>query len=84
MPRGYPLAGERPLTARQRELLLFVRRYSDEHGYPPTMREIGRAMGITSAAGVADHLRLLALKGWIERVPLASRAIRILRPLESA
>lgn len=56
-----------PLTDRQRQVLDFVRRYRRRMGYGPSIREIGRALGIRSPNGVVCHLRVLARKGWIDR-----------------
>jgi len=46
----------RGLTRRQREILTFVQRYADAHGYPPSVREIGQALGLTSSSTVHSHL----------------------------
>ncbi len=66
------------LSSRQREALNFIRQHQAEHGYAPTIREIGDAMGIRSTNGVSDHLKALERRGWIKRAPGAARAIRIL------
>ena len=55
----------RLLTRRQYEVLKLVVDYLREHGYPPTVREIGRALRITSASTVYDHLSRLEKKGFI-------------------
>lgn len=55
------------LTARQAKLLDFLRSFTRVNGYPPTMREMGRYMGIRSTNGVNDHLRALERKGVIRR-----------------
>lgn len=55
------------LTDRQRECLLFIKTYKDSHGYAPSMREIGKHMGIRSSNGVNDHLQALERKGAIKR-----------------
>ena len=68
----------RKLTGRQREVIAFIRGHQAEHGYAPTIREIGDAMGISSTNAVNDHLKALERKGRIRRTPGASRAIRIL------
>lgn len=65
------------LTIRQTMVLDFVRRHLEEHGYPPTLREIGKHMGIRSTNGVNDHLRALERKGYLRRADLLSRGIRI-------
>jgi len=64
------------LTERQQEILDFIRRHITDEGYPPTVREIGTAFGIRSTNGVADHLKSLERKGYLERGILKSRALR--------
>lgn len=65
------------LTRRQRQMLAFVGIYARTHGYPPSIREIGRRMGITSTNGVAEHLDCIAAKGYIARAFGRSRGIEI-------
>jgi repressor LexA len=67
------------LTQRQKEILTFVQRYTDTHGYPPSVREIGQAMGLTSSSTVHSHLEALARKGFLRRDPSKPRALEILR-----
>ena len=64
----------------QRQVFEFIRSHIAGKGYPPTLREIGSALGVSSTNGVADHLRRLEKKGYIAREPNASRAIRLVRP----
>lgn len=64
------------LTERQRDILTFIHTHIEDHGYPPTVREIGRAFGIRSTNGVSDHLKSLERKGYLERGSLKSRALR--------
>ena len=71
------------LTARQREVLDAIRNYAWERGYPPSIRELGKLLGIRSLRGVTIHLDALQKKGWIERES-TSRSIRILLPVPSA
>lgn len=66
------------LTSRQREALDFIMKHQDEHGYPPTLREIGEHMGIRSTNGVNDHLKALERKGYIERREYLSRSIKVI------
>jgi repressor LexA len=66
------------LTARQREILMFVQRFADTHGYPPSVREIGQAMGLTSSSTVHSHLEALARKGFLRRDPSKPRALEVL------
>lgn len=75
---------ERPtkgLTTRQQMVLDYICESIRDRGYPPTLREIGRRMGIRSTNGVVDHLRALERKGFLERENMKSRA---LRPTSSA
>lgn len=65
------------LTRRQRQMLAFVGIYARTHGYPPSIREIGRRMGITSTNGVAQHLDCIAAKGYITRAFGRSRGLEI-------
>lgn len=67
------------LTARQREILDYITASIDERGYPPTIREIGKKMGIRSTNGVNDHLKALERKGYLRRDDLKSRAMRPVR-----
>ena len=63
------------LTDRQRAILEFVARHIAEERFPPTIREIGQAMGIRSTNGVNDHLKALERKGYLERGEMKSRAL---------
>lgn len=65
------------LTARQAQALQFIRSSIENQGYPPTLREIGKHMGIGSTNGVNDHLRALERKGYITRDDLKSRGLRV-------
>ena len=67
------------LTRRQAEVLQFIIDFINEKKYPPTFREIGEKLEITSTKGVTDHLDVLSKKGYIERYERHSRAIRILK-----
>ena len=67
------------LTRRQQEILTFVRRYTDAHGYPPSVREIGQALGLTSSSTVHSHLSALEKKGYLRRDPSKPRALEILK-----
>ena len=63
------------LTDRQLEVLRFIATEIEERGYPPTIREIGEALGIASTNGVNDHLKALEKKGFLVRDPVKSRAL---------
>lgn len=67
------------LAPRQRQLIDFVAAYQDQKGIPPTLREIGEALGIKSTNGVSDHIKALIKKGYLERVgdARASRGVRL-------
>ena len=67
----------RQLTKRQESILAFITRYVDQHGYPPSIREIGPAFGIKSLRGVTIHLDALERKGYIRRES-TSRSIQVL------
>lgn len=66
-----------PLTDRQNEAYEFIRGYMDRRRKPPTMAEIGDALGIASTNGVFKLLQALEQKGWIEREKHAARGIRL-------
>ena len=65
------------LTDRQREIYDFVVRYLDEHGYPPTVREIGEAVGLASPSTVHAHLANLERAGMLRRDPTKPRALEL-------
>src|SRR3954467_810425 len=65
------------LTARQREILAFVNDHSAQHGYPPTVREIGTAVGLTSSSTVHAHLANLERLGLLRRAPAKPRALNL-------
>jgi repressor LexA len=66
------------LTKRQREVFEFIRRYSARHGYPPTVRDIGHAVGLASSSTVHAHLANLEKLGLLKRDPTKPRAIELL------
>jgi repressor LexA len=66
------------LTKRQREIFDFIRRYASKYGYPPTVREIGRAVGLHSSSTVHAHLANLEKIGLLRRDPTKPRAIELL------
>jgi len=67
------------LTKRQREILTYVMTNMQQRGYPPSVREIGTALGLTSSSTVHSHLTALEKKGFIHRDPSKPRAIEILK-----
>jgi repressor LexA len=66
------------LTKRQREIFDYVKSYGEEHGYPPTVRDIGKAIGLTSSSTVHAHLANLEKLGVLRRDPSKPRAIEVL------
>jgi repressor LexA len=66
------------LTKRQQEIFEFIKRYSSEHGYPPTVRDIGKAIGLTSSSTVHAHLANLEKLGLLRRDPTKPRALEML------
>lgn len=68
------------LTPRQRRVLAVIRDAVETRGYPPSMREIGQAVGLTSSSSVAHQLRVLEGKGFLRRDPNRPRAVEVLLP----
>ena len=66
------------LTKRQREIFDFIRRYVRKYGYPPTVREIGKALGLHSPSTVHAHLAKLEQIGILRRDPSKPRAIELM------
>lgn len=76
-------AEQRPgLTDRQRLIMDSIRTSIESKGYPPTMREIGAAVGLASPSSVKYQLRVLEDKGYLRRDPVSTRAIEVLLPEE--
>jgi repressor LexA len=69
---------DRNLTKRQQEILDYVKHHVGEHGYPPTVRDIGKAIGLTSSSTVHAHLANLEKLGLLRRDPTKPRAIEVL------
>ena len=65
------------LTPRQRQILHMIRDWIDRHGYPPTMREIGAAVGLASPSSVAHQLKVLEEHGHLRRDARGSRAVSL-------
>jgi repressor LexA len=65
------------LTARQREVLQIIEQHMRERGYPPSVREIGEAVGLTSPSTVHAHLAALQRRGYLRRDPTKPRAIEV-------
>jgi repressor LexA len=66
------------LTKRQQEIFEFIKTYSSQHGYPPTVRDIGKAIGLTSSSTVHAHLANLEKLGMLRRDPTKPRALELL------
>ncbi|HEY8489217.1 MAG TPA: transcriptional repressor LexA, partial [Thermaerobacter sp.] len=66
------------LTRRQRQILEFIKASTRERGYPPSVREIGEAVGLKSTSTVHTYLERLERKGYIRRDPTKPRAIEVL------
>jgi len=66
------------LTKRQKEIFDFIRKYAGKYGYPPTVREIGQAVGLHSSSTVHAHLHNLEKIGLLRRDPTKPRAIEVL------
>lgn len=66
------------ISSRQRSILDFIKKEVKEKGYPPSVREIGEAVGLASSSTVHGHLARLEKKGHIRRDPTKPRAIEIL------
>ena len=69
------------LTARQRRILEFIKDWVERYGYPPSVREIGEAVGLTSPSSVSHQLSSLQHKGFLRRDPNRPRAIEIVNPV---
>lgn len=70
------------LSRRQRLILEMITSAISRHGYPPTMREIGDAVGLTSSSSVAHQLQALERKGYLRRDPKRPRAMEVVWPGE--
>src|SRR5687768_3509 len=66
------------LTKRQQEIFDFIKRYSAKYGYPPTVRDIGKAVGLASSSTVHAHLSNLEKVGLLRRDPSKPRALELL------
>ena len=82
MVRDFPDAAANAdgLTTRQRRILEVIRESVDRRGYPPSVREIGQAVGLTSTSSVAHQLAMLERKGFLRRDPNRPRAVDVRPP----
>jgi repressor LexA len=67
---------EKPATERQRRILEVIRAFTVDHGYPPSVREIGERVGLSSSSTIHAHLKALERRGLISRDPTKPRALR--------
>ena len=81
LPDGPP--DEAGLTPRQRKVLEVIRESVERRGYPPTVREIGEAVGLTSTSSVSHQLAMLQKKGFLRRDPSRPRAVDVRMPGEA-
>jgi repressor LexA len=79
---GEPELPAEDLTARQRRILTFIRDWVQEHGYPPSVREIGEAVGLVSPSSVAYQLKELEKKNYLRRDPNRPRAVDVRTPTD--
>lgn len=66
------------LTNRQEDILQFIKKYLVKYGYPPTVREIGKSLGLSSPATIHSHLQNLEIKGYIKKDDNKNRALELL------
>lgn len=66
------------LSRRQEQILFFIRESVESRGFPPSIREIGEAVGLSSSSTVHAHLRSLETKGYLKRNPSKPRSIELL------
>ena len=78
LPDGPPDATG--LTPRQQRVLAHIKDSIEKRGYPPSMREIGEAVGLTSSSSVAHQLKVLEEKGFLKRDPNRPRALEVFLP----
>src|SRR3712207_5794415 len=78
LPDGQPDATG--LTPRQQRILAHLKDFMERRGYPPSMREIGDAVGLTSSSSVAHQLKVLEEKGFVRRDPNRPRALEVFLP----
>ena len=71
------------LTPRQRRILVVIKDAVDTRGYPPSIREMGEAVGLASSSSVAHQLRALEQKGFLRRDPNRPRALEVLLPTDA-
>src|SRR3954464_3649815 len=76
---GGRMGNKKPLSDRQNRRREFIGMFSDQHGYPPTIRDIGNELGISSTSVVSYNLKILEKEGLIERDETVSRGLKVVR-----
>lgn len=71
------LQDDKALTRRQKQILAFIKASTQHRGYPPSLREIGTAVGLSSTSGVQHHVKILVKKGLLKRDPNRPRTYQI-------
>jgi REP element-mobilizing transposase RayT len=71
---------DKPLTGQQQKVLAFVSQFLEQRGFPPTLREIGDAIGLANVNAVRGHVSALEKKGYITKAPDKARSIQIVHP----
>ena|SRR5215211_680564 len=74
----------RALSGRQQQMLAFIRDFVDQHGFPPSIRDIGAAVGISSTSVVDYNLRVLEREGYLRRTREVSRGLELISDLGPA
>src|SRR5438874_9253950 len=72
------------LTERQNKILDYIRYVTRARAYPPSVREIGEAVGLSSSSTVHNHLNQLERRGLIKRDPSKSRTVQLVEDVQSA
>ena len=73
------MASKKPLSDRQQKMVDFIASYAAVHGYPPTIRDIGHELGISSTSVVSYNLKILEKEGLIARSETVSRGLKVLK-----
>jgi repressor LexA len=81
---GAVMQADTHLSERQREILEFLRNFTAHNGYPPSVREIGEAVGLSSSSTVHSHLNTLENRGFIKRDPSSARALTVIEQDEES
>jgi repressor LexA len=76
--KGAVMKPTKKLSERQQSILDFLKEFTSRNGYPPSVREIGEAVGLSSSSTVHSHLNALEDKGYIRRDPSSARALTVI------